>query len=155
VLQVWGKWRANHKCPEQIPLHVLEEILDALEEGDCAESDDSKKVEGDEDIVLAIGQPKDLAPSRRKTLKICGRVGKLDVLILIDSGSVGTFISEQLAGQLQVDAVECAPTQFMAADGGPMVCTHKVIDLPWSAKGYSFTSTTGILLLRCFDMILG
>jgi hypothetical protein len=29
------------------------------------------------------------------------------------------------------------------------------MDLQWSAKGYTFTSTVGILTLRCFDMILG
>jgi hypothetical protein len=27
-----GKWDKNHKCLAQIPIHVLEELLDALED---------------------------------------------------------------------------------------------------------------------------
>ena len=148
-----GKWGANHKCPDQIPLHVLEELLDALDEDDSGDCE--LEQEEVEDVVLAVGHSQEAPSVRRRTLKICGQVGKMDVLILVDLGSVGTFISDQLAAKLKVETVECSPAHFVADDGSPMVCSQKVLHLPWSAQGYSFTSTVGILPLRCFDMILG
>jgi hypothetical protein len=48
-----GKWDKTHKCPTQIPLHVLEELLDALE--DDSNEMDCPKEELVEDVVLAVG----------------------------------------------------------------------------------------------------
>ena len=78
-----------------MPLHEIEEILDALEVDD-QESDATKVIEVEE-VVLAVGQEPKSEPNKRRTVKICGKIGKIDVLILIDSGSVGTFISDKLA----------------------------------------------------------
>lgn len=55
-------------------------------------------------------------------MRICGNIGKLNVLILVDSGSVGSFISDRLAVQLQLATMTCDPVQLMAANGSPMVC---------------------------------
>lgn len=44
-----------------------------------------------------MGQEPKSGPDKRRTMKICGKIGKIDVLILIDFGSVGTFISNKLA----------------------------------------------------------
>jgi hypothetical protein len=43
----------------------------------------------------------------------------------------------------------------MAADGGPMLCDQRIVDLQWSTQGHTFFSTVGILPLKCFDMIVG
>lgn len=42
---MWGTWSNTHKCPDQVPLHVIEELLDALE----AEEDSSANVEMEAD----------------------------------------------------------------------------------------------------------
>ena len=42
------KWGHNHKCPQQVSLHVIEELWDALEhsdEGDTIDSDDEPELE--------------------------------------------------------------------------------------------------------------
>jgi hypothetical protein len=96
-----------------------------------------------------------LVLAKRRTLKLHEKVGKIVVLILVDSESVGTFISEALAQRLQLPIISCPSAQYVAADGSPMLCNQKIVDLQWSAQGYTFTSTMGILPLRCFDMILG
>ena len=84
-----------------------------------------------EETVLAVGHS-DTATVRRKTLKLCGTIGKLDVLILVDSGIVGTFTSSQLAERLQVPLSECPPTHYMTVDGSPMICSHQVKNLQWN-----------------------
>lgn len=110
---------------------------------------------GVEEVVLAVGQDASTEIKKRRTLKIYGRIGKLEVLILIDSGSVGTFISDKLASKLPVQSVPCTSSKFLAANGSPMICAQKIEDLQWQAQDYTFTSTVGILPLKCFDMILG
>jgi hypothetical protein len=52
-------------------------------------------------------------------MKLCGRIGRNAMLILVDSGRVGTFISDQLAHQLQLHQLPCAPSQFVLLMGVP------------------------------------
>jgi hypothetical protein len=72
--------------------------LDALEETDQDIS--SEEEEELEDAVMAIEHLDTSVLAKRRTLKLHGRVGKIEILILVDSGSVGTFISEALAQRL-------------------------------------------------------
>lgn len=88
-----GKWDKNHKCPALVPIHVLKELLDALDEPDQDDVDcDDEVLEG----VHAVGYSETSVVSKRRTMKLHGQVGKIEVLILVDSGSVGTFISDLL-----------------------------------------------------------
>ena len=88
-------------------------------------------------------------------MKLKGNVGNQEVLILIDSGSVGTFVSEHLADKLQMPTSCCPPTKFIAADGSPMACTRRIPKLQWGVQGHLFLSDAGILPLQCYDMIVG
>ena len=127
-------------------------MLDALEETDQDTGSEEAELE---DVVMAVGHSDVSALPKRRTMKLHGRVGKLEIFILVDSGSVGTFISDILANQLQLPITSCEPAQFVAADGGPMVCNQRIQNLQWTTQGYTFTSSVGILPLRCFYMILG
>ena len=88
-------------------------------------------------------------------MKLKGNVGNQEVLILIDSGSVGTFVSEHRADKLQMPTSYCPPTKFIAADGSPMACTRRIPKLQWGVQGHLFLSDAGILPLQCYDMIVG
>lgn len=91
------KWSHNHKCPAQVPLHVIEELWDALE---MAEQElDSEENPETEDSVMAVGDSQASGGIRRRTMRLCGHIGNFQALILVDSGSVGSFISPQLAEQ--------------------------------------------------------
>jgi hypothetical protein len=136
-----------------VPLHVLEEVLDALEPTDFQDDELETKVE--EKVVLAVSSSKGFKGVKRRTMRISGVIGKLNVLILINSESVGTFISEQLARKLQLDTVPCSQIQLVAADGSPMLCNQRILNLQWCSQDHTFHSSTGILPITCFDMILG
>jgi heterodisulfide reductase subunit C len=119
-----NKWSKDHKCPHQVPLHVIEELLDALEAKGLDDSElDSKSIE---ETVMAVGHSSLPDPTKRRTMKLCGKIGKKEVLILVDSGSVASFISTQLADQLQVQTIPCQQTSFVAADGSPMICNKQI-----------------------------
>lgn len=104
---------------------------------------------------MAVGHSLHSECPKRRTMSLCAKIGKLQVLILVDSGSVGSFISQQLANQLAVPTSDCEPTRYMAADGRPMICDKRIEQLSWSYQGHTFVSNVGILPLKCFDMILG
>lgn len=147
------KWGANHKCPPQFPLHVIEELMDALEPPDESGSC-SSDTEQESDVVMAIGDAPVSCSVKRKTMRLQGCIGKQEVLILVDSGSVGSFISEALAAQLQYPQQDCVASSFVTADGSAMTCTRKIQNLQWATQKHTFLSDVGISPLKCFDMII-
>jgi hypothetical protein len=116
-----GTWAPNHTCPEQVPIHVLEELWDALEiqTNDDVEEIKSELVSSDETVMAIqdrIGAPK----ARRQTLKLLAQIGNQQVLVLVDSGSIRTFVSTRLVQTLGLSTVQCQQTAFKAVDGGQL-----------------------------------
>lgn len=68
------KWGQHHKCPPQVPLHVIEELLDALEPPDgcdsCASYDEHHP-----DVVMALGDVSPTPMVKRKTMRLQGFIG--------------------------------------------------------------------------------
>ena len=88
------KWGRNHKCPEKVSLHILEEVMDLLPEASKFEptSDESS-----DDEVFSLSQAATVGVQGRKTIKITGLVNSQEILILIDSSSSSSFLSEKTA----------------------------------------------------------
>lgn len=147
------KWSNTHTCPAKVSLHVIEELLDALTPVEV--SVELPEEEFSEDIISVVTSEYGNVQKRRRTLKLCGCIGKQEILILVDLGTVATFISDSLVDRLQLDTVATEPTKFMAADGSPMICSFRVPNLQWSTQNHSFISDTGVIPLKCFDMVLG
>jgi hypothetical protein len=83
-----------------------------------------------EEQVLAV-QETVPGSKKRSTLRLLGIIGTQQVLILVDSWSIGTFASKGLVDHLMLPTQSCAQTQFWAADGGIMSCTEWVARLQW------------------------
>jgi len=129
---------------------VVEELLDALEDEDTKETNLTSKPKSD--VVMAIGSSIPVVTSKRKTMRLCGRLAEI---ILVDSRSIASFISSQLADQLSTHIQACSKTKFITTDGTPMTCTQHVDKLKWYIQGYEFKTTMGILPFKCYVMILG
>ena len=71
-------------------------------------------------------------------MKLNGKVDGLDILILVDSGSVGTFISDRLAQQLNYELHTSPTSQYLTANGTPMTCDKKIPNMQWSVQGHIF-----------------
>jgi hypothetical protein len=145
-----GKWSTTHTCPEHVPLHVIEELLDALE---FQPSEDSEELQSEilasDDIVMAVQLPDKEVTGHRQTLKLLAHIGKQQVLILVDSGSIGTFVSDRLVRTLGLTTEQCPLSTFKAADGGQLQCSHRVPSLQWWIQGHAFKSDAKVLNLRC------
>jgi hypothetical protein len=106
---------------------VLEELWDALE---LATTDDTVEVQSDtlsaEDSVCALQSRESNQGRRKNTLKLLARMRKHQVLVLVDSGSVGTFVSERLVQTLGLLTEPCQSATFKAIDGGQLPCSERV-----------------------------
>jgi hypothetical protein len=134
----------------------LEELWDAL---DLTASDESGDGRSDnlsaDDSICALQLPETDKAKHKHTLKLLARIGKYQVPVLVDSGSVGTFVSDKLVQTMRLHTEPCQSTSFKAADGGQLHCSEKVPKLQWCVQGQQFTSDARVLTLRCYDMILG
>jgi len=109
----------------------------------------------EEQEVLAVQTEPNTQVTPRQTLKLLAQIGKHKVLLLVDSGSIGTFVSEQLVSRLKLKTTACEASTYKAADGGLMLCDQKVTQLPWFIQGHKFVSDAKVLPLKCYDLILG
>jgi len=75
--------------------------------------------------------------------------------VLVDSGSIETFISDRLVQTLSLSTEQCPQATFKAADGGQLQCSEHVPNLEWWVQGHSFISDAKVLDLCCYDMIVG
>lgn len=130
------KWSTTHTCPEQVPLHLIKELLDALEIQSSEDSDElQSEIQSTKNGVMAVQLPDKEAKGRRQTLKQLAHIGKLQVLILVDSGSIGTFVSDRLVNTLGLTTKQCPISTFKAADVCQLQCSEMVPGLQWWIQG--------------------
>jgi hypothetical protein len=148
------KWSRTHKCPTQVPLHVLEELLDALPPRRDTNSDDDMS-SGDELMCIDVAAVTRATPSRRRMICLHGHVKGQEVLILVDSGSGASFIDNGLDAKLRLPACSYALSEFMIANGETMVTDQMIPQLSWCTQAHTFQQDMKILPLGCYDIILG
>jgi len=152
------KWTGRtHKCPDKVPLHVIQEVLELFHIDPNSESDTSDiDPDSTTDCVLSVQDlPSEKLKKRRKTMRFKGLVGKQELLILLDSGSAGTFVSQAVAQQFQSSVQSCEELHFTTADGSPMTSAHLIPEFQWMIQGISFSYDVRVLPLQQFDMIIG
>jgi hypothetical protein len=98
------KWGKGHRCPKQVPMHILEEVLEVMQQGSSStEEVDTKSISSDdEEELLSLSLSAVQGIQGPKTLKLQGLIQKQEILILVDSGSSSTFISSATATRLQL-----------------------------------------------------
>ncbi|RLM68934.1 putative gag-pol polyprotein [Panicum miliaceum] len=149
------RWHRDHKCPQTVQLHVMQELLDlfqveAQDSGDCS---DAGEVEEPECLALSVAVVSGVQGPR--TMKLAGFLQGKEVLVLVDSGSSHTFVSSTLAASLSgvVDLPKGVGVQV--ADGGRLLCTAHIPSVEWSVQSCSFTTDMKILPLSHYDIIVG
>lgn len=146
------KWSRQHKCPEQVPLHVIEELVEVLQPALPAAGNDSDT--SSEEELMALDSSSSPAARKRRTIRLQGTIGKHQILILVDSGSARSFVTPEVVDTLKLPTTPAAAASFTIANGSKMQCTSKVPHLTWAVQGHTFTHEMSILPVS-YDMILG
>lgn len=150
------KWSKKHKCPDHVPLHVIEELIEVLQAEDPPTEEGEMGASSDDSEIMMLRSPEAVSKSSTKcTLRLHGFIGKRHILILVDSGSDCSFVNEQLVKEMDLTTEPTPPSTFVIADGNRMRCDSFVPQLEWGVQGHSFTQDVKVLPLGCYDLILG
>jgi hypothetical protein len=145
------KWNKTHKWATQVPLHIVEELLEVLQTDNEDRQSSSTDSLSEDDLMLLAPLSAPSTPRQRRTMRLHGMIDKHPVLILVDSG----FIGDKLAALLNSETKSTAPARFVAANGAPLTSDKKIPMLTWLCQGHSFQQDFQVLPLPCYDIILG
>lgn len=139
------KWNKQHKCPPQVPLHIIEELLEVIDYPEYSESDSDDITTPVGNYLMAVSDDSLSLKKHRRTMQFRGLIGKLEVLILVDSSSEYSFVSEDIVSKVQY-SVDTIPTDlYTVADGGSVSCTRMIPQLQWWTQGYSFAQDKRVI----------
>lgn len=155
-----GKYAPGHKYPKQVDLAVIAELCDALQieaesnnDEDKPEDDASSESSGEQ--VMSLSSATSQGTTSKRTMWLLGYIGRRQILILIDSGSSGNFISDELVDILQLQVHTLPPVQVTIANGARMLSTEGIHSLKWGVQQTKFETPVRVLPLKCYDLILG
>jgi hypothetical protein len=77
------------------------------------------------------------------------------VLLLVNLGSVGCFISSVVVQQLGLQTKRILAVTVTVADGGRSRVDQAVPNLTWECQGHTFSTTFRVFDVPSYDMILG
>lgn len=77
------------------------------------------------------------------------------MLILVDSGSSHSFISDAVASKFSDRVCAIKPVSVKVADGVVLYCAGYIPQCQWTTQQQKFTTDLRILSLGCYDMVIG
>jgi len=149
------KWSSDHRCPEQIQLHVLQEVWDICHCDETAEPEDDTDIAHDGQLFLTLSAAAVSTQAPSATMQFRGQIQGRSVSILVDSGSSTTFVSAELASQLQGGSTCHQPIRVTVANGAQLMCHTEFQNLQWSIQSVNFVSLAKVLPLPQYDLIVG
>jgi hypothetical protein len=148
-------YNPQHRCPKQVPLHVLEELWELCQpDSSIGNTADNSSHSSDEEL-LTISVCAMAGIQGKKTMRLQGTIQDQNIMILIDSGSSATFVSDRLVAKAQLHTTAVTPIQVAVVDGGKLHSDKMVLDFSWWTQGHHFSNEARVLPLGTYDLILG
>jgi hypothetical protein len=73
------KWNKEHKCPEKVAMHVLDEVLAALQPDQSKEDPSDDSSDDDDEDIFTLSEFAAEGVQGKKTIKLSGMVNKQDL----------------------------------------------------------------------------
>jgi hypothetical protein len=132
----------------------LQEIWDLIDD-EVVGAGDSTDESTTEQLFLALYEADVAGVEAPRTLKIKSSIQHLHVLVLIDSGSSHSFISEQVANQLHGVTRVVKPAKVQVVNGNIIQSSAELLQAECPIQGFVFCSDLKVLPLHNFDMVVG
>jgi len=114
----------------------------------------SKDDDSGEDL-MAISVNAVQGTKTRKTVRMIANIYGKEAIILIDSRSSHSLISEAMASEWRNWSSLKSLMQVRVANGEALYCKHELVDCPIWISGHGFKISSKVLPLDCYDIILG
>jgi hypothetical protein len=152
------KWNPSHSCSNSVPLHVVEEMRAVVSHGEedekSEETNDSPEKVVEEE-VLAVSEAAVHGGEHNKTIRLWAYIQGCQMLVLVDSGSSGSFMSNHFIEVVKGVQKLPHPLQVKVADGNTLWSEYWVPDCPWLCNGINFCADFKFLPLAGYDIVLG
>jgi hypothetical protein len=132
----------------------MEAVLDVLHMNDDSKQSFDEDQSDSETELLSLSFCFVARTSGWKTMRIHELWGKQELLILIDSGSSASFLSEALVSRARIQTTEAPPIQVSVANGEKLHSNKVVPNFTWLTQGHTFVTDVKVLPLTCYDMVL-
>lgn len=142
----------GHKCKTP---HIYLLMTEDEEAAYSSSQVDHTNAEDDVDEAVELSLNAMAGSSGVRTPKVQGFSGKHKLLILIDTGSTHSFISDSLAFKLKCKIQNIIPTEIKVADGSSITCDKQISQFEWTIQGEKFKFPIRLLQLGGFHMVLG
>jgi hypothetical protein len=149
------KYQPGHKCSKSVPLHMVEELIELLHINSSDSEDSKSSSSSSEETLMYISKCALAGTTHSKSIRLQGTLHGKQVLILIDSGSCGSFISDKTVIQLGLKTIDVEPVTVQVADSRKTQISTAVPDTPWECRGTQFNTTFRVFNIPCYDIILG
>jgi hypothetical protein len=149
------KFQPGHKCNKTVPLHMVEELIDLLHVNSSDSDQEENHSSSSEDSLMYISQCALAGTTHNKSIRLRGTLQGKQVLILIDSGSCGSFISAATVAHLKLATQEVEPVTVQVADSRKSQITTAVREAAWECRCAKFKTTFRVFNIPCYDIILG
>jgi hypothetical protein len=152
------KFEPGHqgKCPKRVvpQLHVLTvEDMGMVLTDPVLEHLESEDKEVEELYKLSLNAISGMESDG--CMRVQGFMHNQMLVVLIDSSSSLSFVSQNLVDKMGLPVQKCAGVEVKVANGEKMRSDKKVVDLEWWFGGHTYTTTLRVLELDMYDLILG
>lgn len=123
------RWGHTHRCSTSVPLHLVEEMWALVQEEESLQAElDQEDRNGEEGFeqVMAISRQAIRGFEGKKTIRLKGNIHCQEVLMLVDSGSLASFIGSHLMGVFPGVQKMSQSIAVKVADGGSLPCQFEI-----------------------------
>ena len=132
------KWGREHKCGNTIQLHIVQEMIEFLQQPDSEDEAAQGEEMGSVSLLLSAAAHH-VGEKAPKTMLLQVTVQGCDMVFLVDSGSSTCFVDSKLSGKLQGEIEMPRKMNVKVAGGRILTSTKAFPALIWSSQGYEFT----------------
>jgi hypothetical protein len=142
------KWSYGHKCASTVQLHVMQELWELMSKDNFV-AEDSSAADSTESgqLCLFLSEAASTGVDSPKSLRLMGQIQGHDIMILIDSGSSHTFVSNFVAARLSGLSSLTNLLSVQVANGSRLTSSIQLQDVVWEVQGYKFCSDLKVIPL--------
>lgn len=126
-------------CKQEVQLHVVQEIIDILQNSELQESEDTDSVMEAHMITISAvvvgGKPDKTVRTMQLRVQLQGH----NLRFLVDSGSTHSFLDASLSAKLQ-EVVPMPKVLVKIAKGDTMPCNSQLLNCTCNCSGHKFVS---------------
>lgn len=148
------RWSKDHVCKQEVQLHVVQEMIEVLQNSESAEYEDMEHELAAHMISISAAAVGATTGKSVKTMQLRVQVQGHNLTFLVDSGSTHSFLDVSLASQLE-GVVPMAMVRVKVANGDTVPCNSQILDCSWTCSGHKFISNFKMFPLGSYDGIIG